>query len=578
MAESRVEVAVESLESRQRRAVEASKRVFKIESLRVYQVNAMLGLLQGRDVLVAQPTGSGKSVVYQLIPFAFDILDVLCDQSLGKEEQEKRVEDIINCKRTRSIVLVIQPLISLMKDQIHSLERNGICVSRLMHSSDSEGGYQIQKKGKNLHDVEQASILLSSPEAALDTHRALLRSPDLRGKFVAVDESHCIVKWGTNGTKTKAFRQDYCKLAELRSLVSFGRNLPFVSLTATALPSVEKSIIVNLQMRSILRLVMEPDRPNIRYVVLSFRTDDPAVIFSSIIDEVRQHGYNSRRIIVFCRSHNHCRALFRLFDQEFHHLYPNYKSRLYAMFHAGTDEEIKGHVINSMGKVDSSVRVVFATTAFGMGVDCKDLYHIFHFGPPGDIDDYLQESGRAGRDNTQSHAILVLYPRCTSGKVSQEMKVYAKNSEICRRQAVLKLFPKSKLPVDIAKHSCCDICSSSCNCAACDGPASEPFKSFFEVAISKNVLVESPQSTLQKFLISDEGEDFLKQNLFMLRHSLLSESSNSIIGNDISSGFPLCAIEEILAKANIVSSAHHDCMSELLQEMVSNIVCKHGCP
>eukprot|EP00794_Sanderia_malayensis_P016435 gene16435-18070_t len=587
MAESKVEVAVESLESCRRRAIEASKRVLKIESLRVYQVNAMLGLLQGRDVLVAQPTGSGKSVVYQLIPFVFDILDVLCDQSLRKKEQEKRVEDIINCKRTRSVVLVIQPLISLMKDQIHSLERNGICVSRLMHLSEGEGGYQIQKKGKNLHDVEQASILLSSPEAALDTHRALLRSPDLTGKFVAVavDESHCIVKWGTNCTKTKAFRQDYCKLAELRSLVSFGRNLPFVSLTATALPSVEKSIIVNLQMRSILQLAMEPDRPNIHYVVLSFRTDDPAVIFSSVIDEVRQHGYNSRRIIVFCRSHNHCRALFRLFDQEFHHLYPNYKSRPYAMFHAGTDEEIKDHVINSMGKIDSSVRVVFATTAFGMGVDCKDLYHIIHFGPPGDIDDYLQESGRAGRDNPQSHAILVLYPRCTSGKVSQEMKLYAKNSEVCRRQAVLKLFPKSKLPVDIAKHSYCDICSSSCTCAACDGPASEPFKSFFEVAISKNALVESPQSTLQKVYISDEGEDFLKQNLFMLRHSLLSESSNSIIGNDISSGFPLCAIEEILAKANIVSSAHqvwlHSSLFDLslaakIYSLIENAICRFG--
>ena len=79
-----------------------------------------------------------------------------------------------------------------------------------------------------------------------------------------------------------------------------------------------------------------------------------------------------------------------------------------------------------MGKSDGSVRVVFATTAFGMGVDCKGLYNIIHFGPPGDIDDYLQESGRAGRDNAQSHAVLVLYPKCTSGKVSKEMKLYAK--------------------------------------------------------------------------------------------------------------------------------------------------------
>ena len=85
MAESRF--AADTLESLQRRAIEASKTVLNIEELRPYQVD-LLGLLNGRDVLVAQPTGSGKSVVYQLLPFAFDILNVLRDQTLGDEEQE----------------------------------------------------------------------------------------------------------------------------------------------------------------------------------------------------------------------------------------------------------------------------------------------------------------------------------------------------------------------------------------------------------------------------------------------------------------------------------------------------------
>ena len=84
MAESRLSVS--RLDSLQRRAIEASKAVLDIEEVRPYQLDAPLGLMDGRDVLVAQPTGSGKSVVYQLLPFAFDILSVLCDQSLREEQ------------------------------------------------------------------------------------------------------------------------------------------------------------------------------------------------------------------------------------------------------------------------------------------------------------------------------------------------------------------------------------------------------------------------------------------------------------------------------------------------------------
>eukprot|EP00112_Aurelia_sp_Birch-Aquarium-sp1_P026063 Seg900.3 transcript_id=Seg900.3/GoldUCD/mRNA.D3Y31 product="ATP-dependent helicase SGS1" protein_id=Seg900.3/GoldUCD/D3Y31 len=196
MAECKI--ASSRLESLQWRAIEASKAVLDIEELRPYQVEALLGIMDGRDVLVAQPTGSGKSVVYQLLPFALDILNVLCDQSLGEEQQVQLVQEIVSKKKTNSIVLVIQPLISLMKDQIKSLEAKGITVCRLMHSSEVVGGQH--QKGTNkitAQDLEHASIVLTSPEAALNTHRSILRSPALRGKFVsvAVDESHCFVKW-----------------------------------------------------------------------------------------------------------------------------------------------------------------------------------------------------------------------------------------------------------------------------------------------------------------------------------------------------------------------------------------------
>jgi superfamily II DNA helicase RecQ len=110
------------------------------------------------------------------------------------------------------------------------------------------------------------------------------------------------------------------------------------------------------------------------------------------------------------------------------------------MFHAGTDDEIKSFILESFTKENGTVKVLFATTAFGMGVDCKGHRLVVHYGPPNDVDDYVQENGRAGRGNSKSHAILVSYPRCTSGKVSKAMKDYVKNTTVCRRKMLLQCF------------------------------------------------------------------------------------------------------------------------------------------
>lgn len=236
---------------------------------------------------------------------------------------------------------------------------------------------------------------------------------------------------GANSKNTKAFREDYSKLAELRSLVTCSTRTPFVALTATALPSVEKAIITNLQMQSILRIVKTLDRQNIRFVVLKISRDDPASAFKWIIDEISERGYQSSRVLIFCQSHKHCRTLFRLFDIKFKNIYSDFKARPFAMFHAGTDNEVKDHIIRSIGCEDGKIRVVFATTAFGMGIDCKGLHLVVHYGPPSDVDDYVQESGRVGRDGASSNAVLILFPRSTSAKTSPAMKLYAKNSDVC---------------------------------------------------------------------------------------------------------------------------------------------------
>ena len=118
---------------------------------------------------------------------------------------------------------------------------------------------------------------------------------------------------GAGSIRTKAFRSDYFKIAELRSILSGEEKVPVVVLTATATPEVEKQIRENLQMNDVTRIVSPPDRPNIRYSVVKMKTDDVDQNFSWLIQELLKQGYSSRRVIIFCKSHASCRNLYRKF-------------------------------------------------------------------------------------------------------------------------------------------------------------------------------------------------------------------------------------------------------------------------
>lgn len=254
---------------------------------------------------------------------------------------------------------------------------------------------------------------------------------------------------GSDSKQAKAFRSDYFHIAELRSILRGEDKVPVVVLTATATPYVEKQIVTNLQMNNVTRLVSPPDRPNIRYSVVRIKDDREDEYFSWLIEELLKQGYYARRVIIFCRSHAHCRSLYKLFHVSLKSCkYSSYTDRPFAMFHAGTDDEIKSFILESFSKENGTVRVLFATTAFGMGVDCKGLNLVIHYGPPNNVDDYVQESGRAGRDNSKSHAVLQSYPRCTSGNVSESMKKYVKTQNFAEEKCcwnVLMPNPAMKL-------------------------------------------------------------------------------------------------------------------------------------
>ena len=151
-------------------AVESAKNALKIEKLREYQKSAVIAVLQGKDVFVSQPTGAGKSLVYQMLPFAVE-------KFLGQGHQD-------------IFVLVVSPLVSLIRDQTMILKKLGIAYFCL---SSGDG------KPVTIKDLKDGCprIVFASPEALLNTHRSVMRNKDIQQRLsaVVVDESHCIVKW-----------------------------------------------------------------------------------------------------------------------------------------------------------------------------------------------------------------------------------------------------------------------------------------------------------------------------------------------------------------------------------------------
>jgi len=241
---------------------------------------------------------------------------------------------------------------------------------------------------------------------------------------VAVDEVHCVTEWGisSNNKTRSAFRVWYSRLNEIKSLV----DVPFMALTATATQQTKDKIFDLLELRKPKEITESPNKVNVRYTVQKLDNSVPIVEnFRCLINELKLKGKGTTRSIIYCQTVKQCAHLFSMFELELGlSMYDGEadpRNRLVQMMHSGSPESVKGHVLDQFADSSKPLRILIATIAYGMGVNCKGVRRVIHFGPSKSIDAYLQESGRCGRDGEQSDAIL-LYNGINAKVADAEMK------------------------------------------------------------------------------------------------------------------------------------------------------------
>ena len=302
-----------------------------------------------------------------------------------------------------------------------------------------------------------------------------------------------------------------------------------MALTATANLATRKIVIQSLEMRGCYIKSQDPNKVNIQYAVLE-KPNEIMTIIKPIVAEVCKKGENSDRCIIFCRTYNDSSMIFELLTLELANAgvlttsVSGHKVRICEKFTACSSPNTKKRIIESFTDVNGAVRIVVATVAFGLGLDSPNVRHIVHWGPPEDLESYVQESGRGGRDNEHSIATLYYSKKdiSASSHTTDTMKRYCENMSECRRTLLMRQFTEEAIELPCCTHLCCDVCSSVCMCEECN-PDICPHN---QLTDSDTVCITSTVTDSQFEIapVSKTIEKTLKERLTVYRDSLISET------------------------------------------------------
>tara|TARA_Y100001954_G_scaffold236936_1_gene299088 strand:+ start:713 stop:2413 length:1701 start_codon:yes stop_codon:yes gene_type:complete len=321
------------------------KKYWGHSSFRKNQEKIINSILEKKDTLALLPTGGGKSICYQIPSLMMD-----------------------------GICIVVSPLIALMNDQVDKIKKKGIKAIAL----NSEMNHREIDIALTNCIFGNFKFLYLSPER-LQNELVKKKISEMNINLIAIDEAHCISEWGHD------FRPSYRNISEIREIKP---EVPILALTATARPIVAKDIQNNLNFKTENLIKSSFTRKNISYLIYKEENKNNKLL--NILNKVKGSA------IVYTRSRKDCEKLNKLLNKN------NISSNYY---HAGISMSERNK--KQFNWKNSKTKVMVATNAFGMGIDKSDVRLVVHYYIPTNVEAYFQETGRAGRDEKKSYAILL---------------------------------------------------------------------------------------------------------------------------------------------------------------------------